>query len=518
MAERRLPFTVQDDDGVSHRGELIILHRWRPDLELQPGAAFTVVLSEEPIQEGRESAETPNMVVCAPARRVRLPAAIAEAAVAYGTDGPEAPPLRLPRRAIDAYAGGRLLAALPLAVTAQEVFGSGSHAPRFDSLARELVAANQRTERYWQALDAALSWPDPPARVVRPERVRAGLQHALGRAPRVSEDSPGANAIERLHKISADAPPDTVASSPGTLAEDVAFLRCLAEQPEAALELAAMRAYLDGASPGRDNADLAADHAFTREQLSFLTLLEQPHQLDSLRATFEMFRAGYIDAYVKHHHAYWKAAARLRAALDGALPAAQALARLNTLRTLGPPLGEAALAAYERLTQQRSACSARGLASALHERPVCTECNLTLEDSPPSEETEQVLRGLQTDLQRQQARLASEAVRRILARGGERLEQFLQIVQASDLAGLAQVLDEDLLGFLQELLAEPVAPTADALDLLEQLARAYPVVSEDQIDEVVRTLRRLLKEHLASQRAADPAQAAAVRLASEPSP
>ena len=503
---------------MSHRGELIILHRWRPDLEPQPGAAFTIVLSEEPIQEAGGAAQEPNMVVCAPACRVRLPAAIAEAAVAYGTDGPAAPPLRLPRRAIDAYAGGRLLAALPLAVTAQEVFGNGARTPRFDSLARELVAANQRTERYWQALDAALSWPDPPARVVRPERVRAGLQHALGRAPRVSEDSPGANAIERLHKISADAPPDTVASSPGTLAEDVAFLRSLTEQPEAALELATMRAYLDGAPPGRDNADLAADHAFTREQLSFLTLLEQPHQADSLRATFEMFRAGYLGAYVNHHHAYWKDVSRLRAALDAALPAAQALARLNTLRALGPPLGEAELTAYERVACQPSACSAHGLASALHERPVCTECNLTLEDSPPNEDVARVLSGLRAALAHQQARLASEAVRRILARGGERLGQFLQVVQASDLAGLSQVLDDDLVSFLQELLSEPAAPTPEALGVFDALVRAYPVVSEEQIDALLDMLRQLLLEQLAARRTAEPAEEPAFRLASLPPP
>jgi hypothetical protein len=512
-----LPFTVQDDDGVSHRGELIILHRWRPDLELQPGAAFTVVLSEEPIQEGRESAETPNVVVCAPACRVRLPAAIAEAAVAYGTDAPEAPPLRLPRRAIDAYAEGRLLAALPLAVTAQEVFGSGTRTPRFDSLVRELLAANQRAERYWRALDEALSWPaDPPAQVVRPERVRATLRHALGRVPRVSEDTPGANAIERLHKITADAPPDTVAPSPGTLAEDVAFLRSLTEQPHAALQLAAIRTYLDGAHPGADNADLAADHAFTREQLSFLTLLEQPHQLDSLRATFEMFRAGYIDAYVKYHDAYWKDAARLRAALDELALAAQALARLNTLRALGPPLGEADLAAYERLACQPSACSGRDLAAALREHPACLECNRTLEDSPPNEDVAQVLRGLHAAVGRQQARLASEAVRRILARGGERLEQFLQVVQASDLAGLAQVLDDDLLAFLQELLSEPVAPTPEALDVFEALVRAYPVVSEEQIDALLDTLRQLLLEQIAARRTAEPSEEPTLHLASLP--
>jgi hypothetical protein len=141
-----------------------------------------------------------------------------------------------------------------------------------------------------------------------------------------------------------------------------------------------------------------------------------------------------------------------------------------------------------------------------------------MEDGVPSEEAEEVLRRLHAALAGQQARLASEAVRRILARGGERLDQFLQIVQASDLAGLAQVLDDELLAFLRELLSQPVSPTPEALDLFEELARAYPVVSEEQVDAVVHTLRQLLSEQLASQRAADPSRAAAFRLASTPPP
>ena len=105
-----------------------------------------------------------------------------------------------------------------------------------------------------------------------------------------------------------------------------------------------------------------------------------------------------------------------------------------------------------------------------------------------------------------------------MARGGRRLEQFLQIVQASDLTGLAHVLDGDLLEFLRELLSEPVAPTAEALDLFEELARSHPVVSEDQIDAVSQTLRTLLTEQLAAQQEHDPTASATFRLASIPPP
>ncbi len=517
MADRRLPFTVQDAEGVPRQGEVLIVRTWRPDLEPSPGAAFTIVLAQQPLTPNSPPPGASNVIVCAPASPVRLPAAVAEAAVAYGApDAPAAPPLRLSRGTLDAFAGGTLLAAYPLSVTMQEAFG-GPEA-RLDSLAQELLAAARRTEQYWHALDTILSWPRPRARLSQPERLRARLRDALDRAAPIPRGAPGGDAIVRLRELAAGAAPEGLAPSPAALAEDVAFIRCLRDRQQAAEQLAAMRAYLDGAQSGHQMRALLVDHAATREQLSFVTLLSEPHRLDGMRAAFETFRSDFARAYVDHHERYWRAFARLRTALDETALTAQALARLNTLRALGQPVGQAALDAYERLTRRRSACSAQDLASTLRDRSICPDCNITMEDGIPTEEVEDVLRRLQAALARQQARLASEAVRRILARGDERLEQFLQIVQASDLTGLAQVLDDDLLVFLQELLSQPVAPTPEALDLFEELARAYPTVSEEQVDAVIDTLRRLLTEQLASQRAADPSRAAAFRLAAEPPP
>jgi len=75
-----------------------------------------------------------------------------------------------------------------------------------------------------------------------------------------------------------------------------------------------------------------------------------------------------------------------------------------------------------------------------------------------------------------------------------------------------------LLAFLQELLSEPAAPTPEALDVFEALVRAYPVVSEEQIDALLDMLRQLLLEQLAAHRTAEPAEAPAFRLASLPPP
>ncbi len=519
VADRRFPLTVTDDEGVSRQGEVYIVRAWRSDVAVSPNASFTIVLAQEPLAGDCPPPDAPNVVVCAPACPVRLTAAVAEATVAYdANEVPSAVPLRFPRRALDAYAGGTLVASHVLPVTAREVFADGVPGARLDSLACHLLAATRRVGRCWEALDRILSWPDPPSPLAQPRRVRARLHEALRGAPLPPTNAPAADALQRLLLITGGAQPEGVAPSPAALAEDAAYLRCRLERPEAADELATMRAYVESARPGTSSVDVAADHAFTREQLSFVTLLEQPHQLDGLRATFEMFRAEYTRAYARHHRAYWQAVARLHVALEDARPAARALAALNTLRALGRPLGQEALIAYERLAEARGACDAPALDAALPDLPTCPSCGITMDHAAPTGAAEGVVRRLSAALARQQARLASEAIRRILARGGERLEQFLQIVQAADVAGLARVLDDDLLTFLGALLAQPVSPTPEAQELFEELARAHPVVSKEQVEAVAKTLRRLLSEQLESQGTADPSRPAAFRLASEPPP
>ncbi|MCH7510854.1 MAG: hypothetical protein IIB19_00650 [Chloroflexi bacterium] len=515
-----MPFTVKDDAGASHSGEFLIVRTWHPDLELNPSAAFTIVLVEQPLQEASPPPTAGAVVVCAPATPVRLPATVAETAIADETgDASPAPPLRLPRSALAAYAEGALLAALPLSTSAQEVFGAGTRQPRLAPLIDHVLAAARLADACWRSIDQMLSSPRPPARVARPQRLRDRLSAALAELPAAAASgATGEAAIARLGEIANGAAPETVVASPATLADDVAFVCCLKEQPKPAAELASMLAYLEAAQPGPQQRRLLVDRATTREQLSFVTLLSEPHRLDGMRATFEIFRNDYIAAYSEHHRRYWQAWARLRAVLDEAAPIAQTLARLNTLSALGQPLGRTALTAYRRLTREPRSCSPQDLEAMLRERPGCQGCQVTLEIGVPSEETEEVLRRLQAALSRQQARLANQAVRRILARGGERIEQFLKIVQASDLTGLAQVLDDELLAFLSELLAQPVSPAPAALDLLQELIRAHPTVSEEQVEAVTQTLRQLLIEQLASQQAADPSREAAIRLAATQSP
>ena len=214
VPERRLPFTVKDDAGASHSGELLIVRTWHPGLDLNPSVAFTIVLVEQPLPEASPPPAIGTVVVCAPATPVRLPATVAETAIAYETgDGSPTPPLRLPRSALAAYAEGALLAALPLSTSAQEVFGAGTQQPRLKPLIDHVLAAARLADACWRNIDQMLSSPRPPARVARPQRLRDRLSAALAELPAAASDAIGEAAIVRLGEIANGAATSVTAMS-----------------------------------------------------------------------------------------------------------------------------------------------------------------------------------------------------------------------------------------------------------------------------------------------------------------
>jgi hypothetical protein len=74
----------------------------------------------------------------------------------------------------------------------------------------------------------------------------------------------------------------------------------------------------------------------------------------------------------------------------------------------------------------------------------------------------------------------------------DRLTRFIQVVQASDLAGLANVLDAGLIDFLRELLENDDEPA-----LLSRLVLEFPEVTSANLEAAVARVRGLLQEDLA---------------------
>jgi hypothetical protein len=157
----------------------------------------------------------------------------------------------------------------------------------------------------------------------------------------------------------------------------------------------------------------------------------------------------------------------------------------------------AALTRYHALAEL-SVCQSDAvqLAAELSETPVCPYCGYRLSEVAPVEALNTALIAIERGLATQQARLARRVVSRLLARPGraqgDRLGRFIQVVQASDLSGMAQVLDEGLLEFLGDMLQAP----EPRINLIDRLAEDYPEVTSDRLDEVVAAFRTLVEDEL----------------------
>ena len=494
MPRRRAPYrtgpAAEAAGGVAVPGvalpvEVAFVPRWgREPPPPRPGVVRLVV-GPAPVPEGL--LPEAGVVLCG-SPSLREGGAVREPAAAYvwsgaGIDARDGLPLA------EAVASSGVRVAPGLALPGPD--GWPEALSRLFAALRE--AAGGHAARYAEALAAALGLEAAPPLRLLGRRLAAAL---AGVPPAARQEPHLLPALSRLEALAAAPDPEAFLlacrpyQDPWALLEEVALLRLAAASPADAAALAAMRRYLDGAALPEAHAELAVDRTLVLEQLSPEAVQAEPHRLAGIRAAFDLFRSRYHRLYVEHHRRYHEALAGLRERLAAAGPQVEALARLNGLAELGPPLGAAALRGYARRLAEAVPCPQPG---PPEDEPRCPACRLPLDAVPPLEAAERDLARLHAALAQQLRRLSRRAVRRVLDREGHaRLDQLLQAARASDLAGLAALLDDDLTAFLRDFLREPSPDPG----VLAGLAAAHPEVTEQDVDAAVETFRRLLRSAL----------------------
>jgi hypothetical protein len=511
-AEQRCRLAVVDGQGCEHCGQAILSQDWHPQLgQLAEDDFRIVILSQRPA--GSLGAIAAGVAVCAPGEAIHGGLHLRETATAYKVRESQGPDcvetLTLSAGAMTALASGQLLANPALEIGPADIFPPRETAPRLGLLAQALLA-QRAAQLYLHSLAVALAAPADAALDAGLAELLPALGRALAvareRAPRLPDllaDMPRiASALESLASLSEAATTAAFAeaasrlySGPSDLAEDVYLCRALAENPNEARKAARVWRFLVEAVVPESEPELAMDRTLALEELSFATLVAEPHRWAAVRAAFERFRRRYQSAYLRHHHRYWEACLTLHAQLMDLTSHVQALRRLNTLRELGPPLGEEALADYQQLPQRIGACL---LSASLEREPGeaarCSTCGISLNDEPPWEDVQRMKRRLERAVNQQLQRLSSKAVSQILVASGEaRVEQFLQLVQASQARSLADVLDDDLLGFLRRLLVEARVKSLLA-PVFAKLQEAIPDVSEEAVEDIADKVARVIHD------------------------
>jgi len=184
---------------------------------------------------------------------------------------------------------------------------------------------------------------------------------------------------------------------------------------------------------------------------------------------------------------------KLRAVLLAARAQVEALRKLNSLTELGPPVGEAATAAYEQLLEEAAGCPlAEDATGELDSSAVCPACGLLLDQQPPRELVADALDRIARAIQRQMALLSGVAVRQVLERSGDaRVERFLKVVQAAQLASLVEILDDELVGYLRRFLVE--ARIGAVLEPVLTRLQEGTAPEEDEARQAMREMARVLQ-------------------------
>ena len=227
------------------------------------------------------------------------------------------------------------------------------------------------------------------------------------------------------------------------------------EALEAVPQLVEALEFLERASIPEECGELSTEGELLHQRLRSPRLAASPRQWTALVEAVRLFRRRYAVVYIRHHEAYHDQMGILGHRMNNVRLQARALEKLNGIPDLGEAVALHLAGLAEELHNNVVACDAKLERPDVERSPRCPQCGLRLASDPPTQEVELLAGYVHDALRQQNQRLSQWVVRRMVRREpGSRLQRFINVVQISDLSGLANVLDDELVGFIRELLQE----------------------------------------------------------------
>ena len=292
------------------------------------------------------------------------------------------------------------------------------------------------------------------------------VETAIGRlAASLEEELPEAASelLDRFRRLSGAQAPEVALqsarqlfSSPEGLAQGLTRYWALHGVVEMAGVLTTTVRYLREAYIPDDLHDLALQRQALLATLRLGELTATSFSPQVMQRQIARFRQEYYSSYAKHHGQYRDEMASLFSQLQEARSEAQGLERLNTIGELGEPVGADSLEQFHRLLAGLEVCPTPFSRLSLDRSPMCRRCGVVLGQRAPSQEAVSIIQEIERGLKEQNRRLSLRVIQRILHQPeDERIDRFIQVVQASDVSGLVNVLDDHMVEFLREVLTEP---------------------------------------------------------------
>ena len=243
--------------------------------------------------------------------------------------------------------------------------------------------------------------------------------------------------------------------SPQGMAQSISHYRPLRQAAGMSSLLATTARYLQQAHVPEELRSLSLQRQ-TLQAMLHMSELTTSFSAQAIQGQIQRFREEYQQVYEVSHDAYHRTVAALLSRLREAKADADALERLNTISELGEPVETEALDQFQSLMASVAPCPRPSNKLPLGRAPQCRTCGLVLGQQPPSQEVGSAVQGIQRGLREQSRQLSLLVVQRVL-RGpiDSHIARFISMVQASNVAGLVQVLDDQIVAFLREVLKGP---------------------------------------------------------------
>lgn len=246
------------------------------------------------------------------------------------------------------------------------------------------------------------------------------------------------------------------APTPAVFVATMTLWQAWANADSDASALADLSEWLAAATIDPASGEAFAEHDLLTQRLQAPRLLASPHEWAALAETCRLFQHRYATDYLRQHREYHAKVGALAHAVEAAWRKSKALDRLNALNALGEPVGVGLPALAEEMRNAVMACGTEREVADVETAPMCPPCGMPLGATPPTADVEHLTAYVDEALGEQNRRLALTLAHRILERPGhDQIDRFIQVVQVSDLSGLANVLDDVVVEFITELIDQP---------------------------------------------------------------
>lgn len=263
-----------------------------------------------------------------------------------------------------------------------------------------------------------------------------------------------------------------------------------------AFELSSARDYLNEAC---EIDKLEFDRKALVSYLTFDTLLKDPGIIAARMEEFEKWKKKYVQAYRKSHRAYFEDLKVLETDVEALRPQVRALARMNSIIELGPPLHSSlnAMTDLANVDKRLDVCPDAAEAGVAGTDAKCSKCGWMPVMEGPSAEVAKLKNLVASGLADRFQRFKDATIAAIIKKAADSddradLKNLIEIIQVATADSLASVMTDDLVEFLRKLLYDENLIHEEVS--LGPIVREIGAIEEDHMDEAVDRFAKLLSK------------------------